>query len=58
MIVLDASALVAAVHNDEGGQRVRTILKGDGVMMNTANYAEVFQKLVFLGVEVELIRAA
>ena len=49
-LVLDASALLAWLHGESGGERVRGIL--DGASMSSVNWSEVIQKSLQKGVEV------
>ena len=52
--VLDASALLALLHDEPGADRVMEVL--DGALINTVNWAEVVQKAVARGVPVEGMR--
>lgn len=50
-LVLDASALLAWLHREPGGERVGTVL--DGASMSAVNWSEVIQKSRHKGVEVQ-----
>lgn len=52
-LVLDASALLAAVHNEKGSDYVKQ--KIDQCVISSVNWAEVLQKLARAGAEVEKI---
>ena len=52
--VLDASALLAWLHRESGGERVAAVL--DGAAMSAVNWSEVIQKSLQKGVEVQGIR--
>ena len=54
MTVLDASAVLALVHDEPGADLVATHL--DGASLGAANLAEVIGKLVDVGVEVGRVR--
>ena len=53
--VLDASALLALLHDEPGAERVTEVL--DGALITTVNWAEVVQKAVARGVSVEGMRS-
>ncbi|WP_308468730.1 type II toxin-antitoxin system VapC family toxin [Rathayibacter soli] len=55
MIVLDASAVLALIHNEPGGDVVAAEI--NGAVLSTANLAEVVGKLVDAGVDVRRLRA-
>ena len=55
MTVLDASAVLALVHDEPGADQVATELAG--AKLGTANLAEVIGKLVDLEVDVTRVRA-
>ena len=55
MTVLDASAVLALVHDEPGAELVATELPG--ATLGTANLAEVIGKLVDLNVDVTRVRA-
>jgi ribonuclease VapC len=48
-VVLDASAILARVLDEPGGEMVRTVI--DGARVSAANLAEVVQRLVDLGAD-------
>ena len=50
-IVLDASALLALLHDETGADRVASAL--DDALVSAVNWAEVIQKSVARGVSVE-----
>jgi PIN domain nuclease of toxin-antitoxin system len=50
-LVLDASALLAWLHREAGGERVGTVL--DGASISAVNWSEVVQKSLQKGVEVQ-----
>jgi len=50
--VLDASALLAFLHEEPGGQQVDL----DGSVMSAVNWSEVFAKCLAYGIEVEGLR--
>ncbi|MCU0935700.1 MAG: type II toxin-antitoxin system VapC family toxin [Gammaproteobacteria bacterium] len=50
-LVLDASALLAWLHREPGGERVGTVL--DGASISAVNWSEVIQKSLRKGVEVQ-----
>jgi len=52
--VLDASALLALIHDEPGADVVATEV--DGAVLSTANLAEVVGKLVDAGVDVRRLR--
>ena len=54
MVVLDASALLAFLHDEPGGGQVESVL--DGAVMSTVNWSEVVQKALQRGVDVCGIR--
>ena len=54
MTVLDASALLALIHDEPGADVVATEV--DGAVLSTANLAEVVGKLVDAGVDVRRLR--
>ncbi|MFU8837462.1 MAG: type II toxin-antitoxin system VapC family toxin [Thiohalomonadaceae bacterium] len=54
MVVLDASALLAFLHDEPGGGQVESEL--DGAVMSTVNWSEVVQKALQRGVDVCGIR--
>jgi PIN domain nuclease of toxin-antitoxin system len=47
--VLDASALLALVRNEPGANRVQSFLAGDGALISAVNLAEVWTRLLDLG---------
>ena len=49
--VLDASALLALLHDERGADRVEAAL--EGALISTVNWAEVIQKSVAHGVNVD-----
>ncbi len=49
--VLDASALLALFHDERGAERVEAAL--EGALISTVNWAEVIQKSVAHGVDVD-----
>jgi len=49
--VLDASALLAWMHDEDGAERVAAVL--DGAVVSAVNWSEVVQKLLQRGAEVE-----
>lgn len=55
MTVLDASAVLALVHDEPGAEQVAAELAG--AILGTANLAEVIGKLVDLDVDVTRVRA-
>lgn len=55
MIVLDASAVLALIHDEPGADTVAAALP-DGIL-STVNLAEVIGKLVDAGVDIRRIRA-
>lgn len=55
MIVLDASAVLALIHNEPGGDVVAAEI--NGAVLSAANLAEVVGKLVDAGVDVRRLRA-
>ncbi|MBI3976669.1 MAG: type II toxin-antitoxin system VapC family toxin [Chloroflexi bacterium] len=52
--VLDASALLAFVHGEPGGEAVRAMLKGAAI--SSVNWAEVVQKSLARGVDIRGLR--
>ena len=50
-VVLDASALLAYLHEEPGGERVAQVL--DGALVSAVNWTEVVQKSLQRGVMVE-----
>jgi ribonuclease VapC len=44
LVVLDASALLALLHQEPGADRVRRSIQSDKVVMSAINYAEVIAK--------------
>ena len=50
-LVLDASALLAWLHREPGGELVGTVL--DGASISAVNWSEVIQKSLQKGVEVQ-----
>ncbi len=54
-VVLDASALLAALHGEQGGASVEARLQG--AVLSSANYAEVVQQCLARGVDTEGLRA-
>jgi ribonuclease VapC len=54
MTVLDASAVLALVHDEPGAELVAAHL--DGGVLGAANLAEVIGKLVDAGIEVDRVR--
>ena len=50
-VVLDASALLAFLHDEPGGQQVSTILEGAGVL--SVNWSEVLQKSLQRDVDID-----
>jgi len=54
MTVLDASAVLALIHNEPGGDVVASEI--NGAVLSTANLAEVVGKLVDAGVDVRRLR--
>ncbi len=50
-VVLDASALLAYLHEEPGGERVAQVL--DGSLVSAVNWAEVVKKSLERGVTVE-----
>lgn len=55
MTVLDASAVLALVHDEPGADLVAEVLAG--ALLSTANLAEVVGKLVDAGIDVRRLRA-
>lgn len=53
--VLDASALLAMVREEPGGEMVELVLEHS--VISTVNWSEVIQKALFYGVETEGMRA-
>ena len=53
--VLDASALLALLHDELGGESVRPLLPA--AVMSSVNWAEVVQKCVARGVDVDGLRS-
>ena len=53
-VVLDASALLAFLHNEQGGQAVADAL--EDAMVSTVNWAEVVQKAIRHDVEIRGMR--
>ena len=53
--VLDASALLALLHDEPGGESVRPLLPA--AVMSSVNWAEVVQKCVARGVDVDGLRS-
>ena len=51
-VVLDASALLAYLHDEPGGDRVRLA----GAMISSVNWSEVMQKAIARGVETKGMR--
>jgi PIN domain nuclease of toxin-antitoxin system len=49
--ILDASALLALLHGERGAERVEAAL--EGALISTVNWAEVIQKSVAHGVDVD-----
>lgn len=47
--VIDASALLAYLRKETGGEQVRDILQNGGVFMSSVNYAEVLAKFSDVG---------
>ena len=54
--VLDASAVLAYLRDEEGAQRVADAL-GEGAVMSAANWAEVLSKVADLGEDPEALEA-
>lgn len=54
MVILDASALLAFLHNEPGCEQVESVL--DNAMMSTVNWSEVVQKALQRGVSVDGMR--
>jgi PIN domain nuclease of toxin-antitoxin system len=54
--VLDASAVLAYLRDEEGAQRVADAL-GEGAVMSAANWAEVLSKVADLGEDPETLEA-
>lgn len=54
-VVLDASAMLALVLSERGGQRVRDALAGS--VASTVNWVEVVQRLQVHGAELAAVRA-
>lgn len=54
--VLDASAALAYLRDEEGAERVAEAL-GDGAVMSAANWAEVLSKVADLGEDPEALEA-
>ncbi|MCE5360924.1 MAG: type II toxin-antitoxin system VapC family toxin [Acidithiobacillus sp.] len=50
-VVLDASAVLAFLHDEPGGDRVSSVL--DGASISTVNWSEVVQKALQKGVDVD-----
>ncbi|HHB13250.1 MAG TPA: PIN domain-containing protein [Chromatiales bacterium] len=50
-VVLDASALLAFLHEEPGGERVSPVL--EGARVSAVNWSEVLQKSLQRGVDVE-----
>lgn len=50
-MVLDASALLAWLHGEPGGDRIPSVL--DGAYMSAVNWSEVIQKALRAGVDTE-----
>ena len=50
-VVLDASALLAFLHEEPGGERVSSVLEGAHV--SAVNWSEVLQKALQLDVEID-----
>ncbi|MEX0915227.1 MAG: type II toxin-antitoxin system VapC family toxin [Wenzhouxiangellaceae bacterium] len=50
-VVLDASALLAFLHDEPGGHRVSQVL--DGATVSTVNWSEVLQKALQRNVDIE-----
>ncbi len=44
LVVLDASALLALLHQEPGADRVRRSIQSDKIVMSAINYAEVIAK--------------
>lgn len=56
IMVLDASALLAAIHNEKGGDYVKKHI--DHCVVSTVNWSEVLQKLERAGTQVSKIEKA
>ena len=56
-IVLDASALLAALQNEPGGDKVAALLLDDirSAVMSTLNWSEVFDRLLRSGISTERV---
>lgn len=50
-IVLDASALLAYLHDEPGAERVSTAL--EGAVISAVNWSEILQKSIRAGVDIE-----
>lgn len=50
-VVLDASALLAWLHDEPGAERVAAVL--DGALVSAVNWSEVVQKLLQRGADIE-----
>ena len=51
--VLDASALLAAIHDEDGAEHVKPLI--DRCVISSVNWSEVVQKLANAGVEIESV---
>ena len=54
--LIDASALLAAIHNERGGDIVREVI--DGSVISAVNWSEVLQKLEQSGIDCEQVEMA
>ncbi len=54
--VLDASALLAAIQNEKGGERVKECI--DQSCISSVNWSEVLQKIEYSGAEVDQVEHA
>ena len=55
MIVLDASALLALIKQEPGGDVVATAAAAEDATVSSVNYSETLQKAARLGVQPELV---
>ena len=54
--VVDASALLAAIHNEQGGDYVKQHI--DRCVISTVNWSETLQKLARTGAQIDTIEAS
>ncbi len=54
--LVDASALLAAIHGERGGDVVREVI--DGSVISAVNWSEVLQKLKQAGIDCEQVEMA